>query len=45
MSELKRVVGIIDMDGFSVRKKFFVKSWVYGNWVMYMLVVIFLTLG
>ena len=41
MSELKRVVGIIDMDGFSVRKNFFVKSWVYGNWVLY----IFLTLG
>ena len=26
MSELKRVVGIIDMDGFSVRKKFFCKE-------------------
>ncbi len=26
MSELKRVVGIIDMDGFSVRKKFLCKE-------------------
>ncbi len=30
MSELERVVGIIDMDGFSVRKKFFCKE--LGIW-------------
>ena len=30
MSELKRVLGIIDMDGFSVRKNFFCKE--LGIW-------------